>query len=182
MKSAMYIAIGLLISGLVSAADAPAVPDEMSAEHNAAANSHGQLTSEDFVKNASQDGMLEVEAGKVALAQGSNSDVKAFAQRMVADHGKANDELKTIAADKHISISDKLDTKHQAKLTALKAKTGTDFDKAYGADMMKGHEQAVALFKQASTSSTVNADLQLFARKTLPTLQEHAKLAMKLPK
>lgn len=177
MKAATYIAIGLLISGVLSAADDPAT------EHKATIASHAQsLTSEDFVKNAFQAGMLEVEAGKVALAQGSNAEVKAFAQRMVADHGKANDELKTIAAGKNISVSDKLDAKHQAKLTALKAKKGADFDKAYGADMMKGHEQAVALFKQASTSSTVNADLQLFARKTLPTLQEHAQLAMELPK
>lgn len=177
MKAATCLAIGLLISGSLMAANDPAT-----APAHKAASPAQSLTSEDFVKKASQDGMLEVEVGKVALAQGSNGEVKAFAQRMVSDHSKANDELKTIANGKNISISDKLDKNHQAKLTALKAKHGADFDKAYSTEMMKGHEQAVALFKQASTSSTVNADLQLFARKTLPTLQEHMQLAMKLPK
>ena len=45
-----------------------------------------------FVKKASQGGMLEVELGKVAAAQGDSQDVKDFGSKMVEDHGKANDD------------------------------------------------------------------------------------------
>src|SRR4051812_42706324 len=44
-----------------------------------------------FVKKAAQDGMTEVQLGQIALDKSQNEDVRNFAQRMVTDHGKAND-------------------------------------------------------------------------------------------
>src|SRR5690349_21870688 len=45
-----------------------------------------------FVMKAAQDGMTEVEVGKIALAKSQDPSIRSFAQRMVKDHGKANDE------------------------------------------------------------------------------------------
>ena len=58
-----------------------------------------------FVQAAAQAGMVEVETGKMAQAQSRNAEVKAFGSRMVTDHGKANEELKTIAKSKPTSTT-----------------------------------------------------------------------------
>jgi putative membrane protein len=50
-----------------------------------------------FVMKAARGGMAEVELGKLAVEKGSSPDVKQFGQRMVDDHGKAGDELKSLA-------------------------------------------------------------------------------------
>lgn len=47
-------------------------------------------TSNDFVDDATQGGITEVEAGKLALEKSSAADVKTFAQHMVTDHTKTN--------------------------------------------------------------------------------------------
>ena len=48
--------------------------------------------------------MSEVELGQLAAQRASDPQVKQFAQRMVTDHGKANDELKQIAARKNVQL------------------------------------------------------------------------------
>ncbi len=46
-------------------------------------------------------------------------------------------------------------------------------------DMVKDHDKDVVAFRHASTAAT-DADLKAWAAKTLPTLQEHQKLAKSL--
>src|SRR4051794_35989548 len=55
-----------------------------------------------FVKKAAQDGMTEVEVGKLALTKSQDPAVRGFAQKMVDDHSKANAELAQIAAAKGV--------------------------------------------------------------------------------
>ena len=51
--------------------------------------------------------MMEVAMGKLAEEKGQSDDVKSFGKRMVADHSKANDELKSIAQQKGIKLPSK---------------------------------------------------------------------------
>ena len=55
-----------------------------------------------FVVETAMVGMAEVELGKLAADKAASGKVKAFGQQMVADHGKAGDELKALAASKQI--------------------------------------------------------------------------------
>src|SRR6476659_6762106 len=66
----------------------------------------GSLTAADrtFVMEAARGGMAEVEMGRLAVNKASNADVKQFGQRMVDDHGKANDELKGLASRKNVTL------------------------------------------------------------------------------
>src|SRR5436190_20561925 len=58
----------------------------------------------DFAVAAAQGGMMEVDLGKLAMENGSSPSVKQFGQSMVTDHSNANEELKTMAASKNISL------------------------------------------------------------------------------
>jgi putative membrane protein len=131
-----------------------------------------------FVAAAAQDGMAEVELGKLALSKSNNDDVKQFAQKMVDEHGQANQQLLSIAKSKGLTVPTSLDAKHEAMVKSLSAKSGTAFDRAYAQHMATGHANAVALFESASKSS--DPELAAFAQKTLPTLQEHEQLANNL--
>jgi putative membrane protein len=131
-----------------------------------------------FVTQAGEAGMLEVEKGKIAVKQTSNPDVKEFAQKMISDHSKANDELESIARKKNFTLPS-LGAKHQAILGKFEKSTGAAFDKAYVEDQIKDHEKAVALFEKEATSGT-DAELKEFAQKTLPTLKEHQSMVKEL--
>jgi len=129
-----------------------------------------------FAMNAAQGGMMEVELGKVAVKNASSDKVKQFGQRMIDDHSKAGDELKSVASKENITLPTELDAKHKAMVDKMSAMSGTAFDRAYMNDMVKDHQQDVAEFQKEANSGS-NADLKAFAGKTLPTLQEHLKLA-----
>jgi putative membrane protein len=136
---------------------------------------------ETFVKQTAIGGMAEVQAGRLATQKASNAKVKAFGERMVTDHGKANDELKSLAATKKIAISSDIDAEHKAAYDKLQGLSGSAFDRAYVADMITGHEKNVAAFRQESTSGQ-DPDVKAFASKTLPTIEEHLKILRDLQK
>ena len=129
-----------------------------------------------FIMKAAQGGMAEVAGGHTASANAASAEVRGFGNRMVADHGKANDELRELATNKGLSLPTELDREHKKHLEDIGTKTAGEFDKAYMIDMVKDHEEDVAEFQKASTSAQ-DPDLKNWVVKTLPTLQEHLKMA-----
>jgi putative membrane protein len=126
-------------------------------------------------------GMAEVELGKLASEKASNATVKAFGQRMVADHGKAGDELKMVVASKQITLPTSIDAKHKATYDRLSGLSGAAFDRAYVTDMVADHKKDVAAFSEESTSGK-DSDIKAWAAKTLPTLREHLRMIEELDK
>jgi putative membrane protein len=68
--------------------------------------SSSALASDDrkFIMEAAHDGMMEVKMGRMAADKASNADVKAFGQRMVDDHSRANTELMALASQKGVTL------------------------------------------------------------------------------
>jgi putative membrane protein len=95
---------------------------------------------------------------------------------MVTDHGKANDELKTLAQNKNITLPTELDPHEKAVRDRLSKLSGPSFDRAYMQAMLADHRKDVNEFRRESTSGK-DPDIKAFASKTLPTLEEHLKLA-----
>jgi putative membrane protein len=134
----------------------------------------------DFIMDAAVGGMVEVELGRWAAQKGTSDAVKQFGQRMVTDHGQANQELMALASSKGITLPTSLDEKHQQEVAKITAMSGAEFDRAYSKLMLKDHEKDVKEFERQSTKAA-DPDLKAFATKTLPTLQEHLQLARTLP-
>jgi putative membrane protein len=129
-----------------------------------------------FVHEAAVGGMAEVSLGKLAAEKATSPEVKQFAQRMVEDHSKANDELKAYATQKSVTLPAEPDAAAKAIEARLSKLSGAAFDKAYMQDMVKDHDKDVAAFTHASTSAS-DSDLKAWAAKTLPTLKEHQTMA-----
>jgi putative membrane protein len=134
---------------------------------------------DDFVMKAGQAGLAEVKLGNDASAMGKSSAVKQFGQRMVSDHSKANEKLKAAAASGGFKVPQEPSAEQKAKEMELKAMSGAAFDKAYAAQAVKDHQDAVSLFDDEATKGK-DADLKAFAAATLPTLKEHLKMAQDL--
>jgi putative membrane protein len=137
-------------------------PNNNKSNTNANSNGGAAMTDKDFMTEAAVGGMAEVELGKLASTKAQNADVKKFAQMMVADHTKANGELKTLAAGKNATLPTELDAMHKATMTELQGLSGADFDKAYVASQLADHEKTVKLFQTQSQSGT-DADVKAFA-------------------
>jgi putative membrane protein len=132
-----------------------------------------------FVKEAAMGGMAEVEMGQLAATKAQSADVKQFGQRMVDDHGKANNELKSLASQKNVTLPPELDAKHKGLRAKLEKMSGAEFDRAYMAEMVADHNKDVASFSRESKSGK-DPELKAWAAKTLPTLQEHQKMAREI--
>ena len=129
-----------------------------------------------FAEKAAAGGAAEVEAGKVAEQRAANDKVKQFGARMVQDHGKANDELKQIASGKGLQLPTAPEAHEQQEMARMQKLSGAEFDRAYMDHMVKDHKKDVAEFKKQASSGK-DPEIKAFAAKTLPTLQEHLKMA-----
>jgi putative membrane protein len=135
-----------------------------------ATNSNTAVVQDNFWTTAAQGGMAEVELGKLALQKSQNADVKKFAQMMITDHTKANDELKALAAKKSIVLPTDIGD-HKETVDDLSKLSGAEFDKEYVEAMVDDHEEDVDFFEDKSDNS--DADIKAFTTKTLPTLKKH---------
>jgi putative membrane protein len=129
-----------------------------------------------FAANAAQGGMAEVEMGRLASEKAQNAAVKEFGQRMVADHSRANEELKGAASKKGIQLPADLNSHQKSEMEKLSKLSGPDFDKAYMSAMLKDHEEDVKAFQTQANQGT-DPEIKAFAAKALPTLQAHLQLA-----
>jgi putative membrane protein len=137
------------------------------------------LSDPQFVMRASADGLAEVNLARLALQQSTNADVRRFAQRMLDDHTKANQQLNAIADRALIRPAAQMDAKARQLYERLSLLRGAEFDRAYAEAMAKDHDEAVSLFEKEA-KDLKNKDLKDFASKTLDTLKEHKELAHKL--
>jgi len=129
-----------------------------------------------FAEKAAAGGAAEVEGGKVAEQRAANDKVKQFGARMVQDHGKANDELKQIASGKGLQLPSAPEAHEQQEMAKMQKLSGAEFDRAYMDHMVKDHKKDIAEFKKQASSGK-DPEIKAFAAKTLPTLQEHLKMA-----
>jgi putative membrane protein len=165
----------------MAACDSPNTAKEDSAEVAEEQNEE-KLASDDaeddadFMVKAASGGMMEVELGRMALQKATSSQVKKFAQQMVDDHTKTNEELKALAAKKNITLPTTPGDEAQEHINDLAKYSGAEFDKEYLELMHKDHQEDLDLFKEAAEDAE-DAEVKAFAAKTLPVLQTHHQMA-----
>jgi putative membrane protein len=133
----------------------------------------------EFATKAAVGGMAEVQFGNLAIQKTTNTQIKDFANMMVKDHGKANDELMAIATTKNITLPTMLDDEHQKKMSELSGRSGNDFDKTYVDAMVDGHKKTLKLMQDEAKDGK-DADLRAFAAKTAPIVQSHLNMITKI--
>ncbi len=100
-----------------------------------------------FLNDAAPGGMVEVELGRLAVKQASSKEVKQFAERMIADHSKAGEELKQLAQQKKVMLSPELLPTHKETMAKLAKLNGAEFDREYVKAMVADHMKDVTAFE-----------------------------------
>jgi putative membrane protein len=131
---------------------------------------------QEFLVEAASGGLMEVKLGQLAAQNASDPAVKDFAQKMVNDHGQANEELKALAARKNITIPSTPGEKHQKHINEMNDKKGKEFDKEYMDLMVDDHKEDVTKFEKAANDCK-DPDIKAFAAKHVPALKQHLQTA-----
>lgn len=129
-----------------------------------------------FAIRAARGGLAEIQLGKLADQKASNPDVKAFGQKMVDDHTKANDKLAAIAGKQGMTLPSAMDPRDQSVYNKLQRLSGPQFDRTYMKVMVKDHTQDVKEFQKEANKGK-DPHIKSFAADILPTLQAHLQLA-----
>ncbi|SHH67708.1 DUF4142 domain-containing protein [Massilia sp. CF038] len=169
---------------LLSAAIAAAlsVPFAVSAQTmNTPAASALTKADQQIVEGMARANMAEIEAGKLALANGQSAEVKAFAQQMIDDHTKALNDVTTLAQNKGVTLPTEPDAKHKAMAAKLAKLKGDAFDKSYMAQAgVADHKKVHATLKKDEARAK-DPDVKALAAKMLPTVEQHLHTASGKP-
>jgi putative membrane protein len=136
------------------------------------------LTAQGFVNTAAASDRFEVESSKLAAASAKSAAVKAFATKMISAHTASTAKLKGIVSGMNppMTPDDTLNPDQQAALDGLKGKTGADFDTAYAAAQVDGHQKTLDALKNYAASGD-NQTLKDFANGMVPTVTAHLNMA-----
>lgn len=129
-----------------------------------------------FAQKAARTDVLEVRAGRLAEQKSTSQALRDFARHLVNDHMKANDKLLAISTQEGATLPQQLSREQASVLRRLESLSGTEFDKAFVKDMVKGHTKAVKEFQKA-TEEVTDTDLRTWAQNVLPRLEEHLRMA-----
>jgi putative membrane protein len=129
-----------------------------------------------FAAEATIGGGAEVEFGQLAEQKGGSAAVKDFARQMVADHGKANQQLAQLAQTANIPLPRGPDEEHRAMRNQLEKLSGTDFDLAYIRAQVGDHQKTAQLLEW-EIGSGQDPQIKAFASQILPVVLRHLEMA-----
>lgn len=134
-----------------------------------------------FVAKAMQGSQAEVELGQLTLQKSQNEQVKQFAQRMIDDHTKLNDQMKPVAQQLGVSVPNQPSKKDRQTIAKLQALSGPAYDQAYIKDMVKDHKQDLSDF-QTEASSGQDQTVKDAATQGSQVIAQHLQMIQQIAK
>jgi putative membrane protein len=145
------------------------------------AQSNASVTDRVFVKDAMQGGLAEVQLGQLTLQKSNNDQVKQFAQHMIDDHTKLNEEMKPVAQQLGVAIPTQVSKKDSKIIAKLQELSGPAYDQAYIKEMVKDHKGDLSQF-QAEASSGQDQIVKDAAAQGSKVIAQHLQMAQQLAK
>jgi len=151
---------------------------DLSRGQNPAANVNVSAEDRKFILDAAQSGLHEVKMAMLGVERGTNSALKAYAQKVFDDHTLSNAELQALARLKGIVLPAPSNT--DSSEVSLSRLTGIEFDQEFVREAIADHLKDLAVFEKEDQSSGADPDIKGFAHSTLPTLRSHLEQAKAL--
>jgi putative membrane protein len=127
-----------------------------------------------FIKDAIEGNLAEVQVGQLAQQKGASQAVKDFGATLARDHQAANEGATRAAQQMNVTPPDKPGLKQKAVYEKLSLLSGDHFDRQFIKSMVEDHKQDIAKYQKEAQQGGPAAD---YAKKTLPKLREHLKMA-----
>ncbi|AUX93139.1 DUF4142 domain-containing protein [Mixta gaviniae] len=173
-------AVAAMFSTVSVQAQTPTSAAQNSATGQTASGARLSSGDEKAVKDMAQANINEVAAAKIALSKAQSSEVKAYAQKMIEDHGAALTKVQTVAQQKGVELPTEPDAKHKAMAAMLEKQSGDAFDKMYmeNAGTMD-HKMVLSTLKSDATKIN-DPDVKALADAHTPVVEQHLKSAEQL--
>ena len=132
-------------------------------------------------------GVIDIAAGKQALARSHNKAIRSFAQEMVRDHGAVNDKALALVKKLHVTpeanpTSAALSKQGDATLKRLSHLSGKAYDRAYIDNEVAYHKTVNGALADTLIPSAKNGELKSLLETGLTLFREHQAHAEKVAK
>jgi putative membrane protein len=134
---------------------------------------------DEFLAQAMQDSLAELELCELALQKTANEDVKMFAQRMIDEHGQMGREIEQMAGKRKLELPKDVMPEHKSLTEQLSKLSGQDFDKKFMDHNVKEHEKDIKVFKHY-TEQEAEPEIRALADKSVQMLSQHLEMARKI--
>jgi putative membrane protein len=132
---------------------------------------------QNFMNDAVQGDLSEINMGKLAQQKGQSQGVKQFGQMLEQDHSQNLQKAKQTAEQLGLTTPTEPNKKQTTMYDHLSQLSGTQFDRQFAQDMVTDHKQDIGKFQKEAKSKGALGD---FAQQTIPTLQKHLQTAESL--
>jgi len=128
---------------------------------------------------------VDIEAGKLAKSKSKNKEVKAFAQRMIADHTGVNKQAGALVKKLKVTpeeseISNRLKKEGAMNLSRFKRLSGDEFDKNYVGNEVTYHQAVLDTIDKVLLPNAKNEELKALIEKVRPAIDAHLQHAKKI--
>lgn len=174
-------AVAAMFSTVGVQAQTPASATQTSAAGQTKSSTSLSAGDEKALKDMAQADINEVAAAKIALSKAQSSEVKAYAQQMVDDHGSALTKVQTVAQQKGVTLPTEPDAKHKTMAAKLEKQSGAAFDKMYMKNAGTMDHKMVLSKLQSDAKMIKDPDVKAVADAHMPVVEQHLKSAQQMP-
>jgi putative membrane protein len=133
-----------------------------------------------FVTQTSLGTPFQVDSGRLAVAKGGTQDIRAYADLMVSSHLAVNDALVTVLERKApVPPPTLLEAAYATTMSTLEDEAGRTFDRDYVRGQINYQHANADLYRYEIDHGS-DPDLKQFAQQTLPKIQDHLEMAVRL--
>ena len=142
--------------------------------HDTASTPTTQVVDEkstDFLVRAANSAMTELEMTRLATQQASMQHVKDFAAALGNDHKSLNDEIRSLASKKNITLPAAVSAEAQKDINELAEKGDKkNYDKSFVKEMIDRQKECIRLYEEAAKEAG-DVDIKTFANNSLVKLR-----------
>ena len=132
----------------------------------------------EFIRDVGADNTMHIQLARIALEKAKNKDVRQFAQRMLTDHTRLQDDWQAMAERNGLPSKLGMGPKHREKVEDLQKVSGKNFDKAYMILMIQQHQQVSYWQKEGRASKS--AQVRRLVDEGLPIEEQHLAQAKRI--
>lgn len=132
-----------------------------------------------FLTQAIHGNMAEIEMARMVQARGARGEVRDFAEQLISDHEKANQQLMDIARQGQVTVATALPDDKRQHIEQMRGLSGDQLGRRFLDTVAQAHQESIQQYRQISDQAQ-NSKLKEYASSHLPKLEEHLRKAQKL--
>ena len=174
----LAVAVTVSLAATSAMAQSAAGPDRAAAQ--APATTRADITQAAALGTLSAVNTGEINAGRLALTQASDAATKRYAQRMIDEHTRNNQQVAKWTADASAPPARAKMEEGKKTLAMLQPMKAAAFDKAYLQAMVRDHQGALQALDTTLIPAATDAPVAAFLRTTRGHVADHLKEAQDL--